>query len=389
MNNNFHLVLYRKYRPQNFGEVVGQNHITEMLKKSVSSNRISHSYLFSGPKGTGKTSMARILAKAVNCINERETAIQDAIQDGEPRVSANYNTTGEPCNICISCDEITNGRSLDLIEIDAASNRGIDEIRALKEAVWLNPLKSKYRVYIIDEVHMLTKEAFNALLKTLEEPPQHSIFILATTEREKIPETITSRCEQFKFKKMTDENVKFSLKNILEKEKIKIGEEALSMLAILADGSLRDAHSKLEQCLNFEKKEIQDFEVRNFFGLPAETQVENFLKSIILKNSEEAVKIAREIQKDEIDARLFIKLVLRSLRFLMLLLLSPQTENEIKNLMSPQNLEFIKSLKLQTNVSEIENLLKFFLDAYLSPVHSYFPELPLEMALAEIFKRQS
>lgn len=367
MNNNFHLVLYRKYRPQNFSEVVGQNHITEMLKKSVSSNRISHSYLFSGPKGTGKTSIARILAKAVNC---------------------GAKTDYEPCNTCVSCNEITNGNSLDLIEIDAASNRGIDEIRALKEAVRLNPLKSKYRVYIIDEVHMLTKEAFNALLKTLEEPPQHNIFILATTERDKIPETITSRCEQFKFKKMSDENVKFSLKNILEKEKIKIGEEALNMLAILADGSLRDAHSKLEQCLNFEKKEIQDFEVRNFFGLPAETQVENFLKSIILKNSDEAVKIAREIQKDEIDTRLFIKLILRSLRFLMLLLLSPLVENEIKNLTSEKNLEFIKMLKSRTNISETENLLRIFLDAYLSPVYSYFPELPLEMALAEIFKQQ-
>lgn len=364
--SNFHLVLYRKYRPQNFNEIIGQNHITEILKKAVASNKISHSYLFSGPKGTGKTSMARILAKAVNCETRGEK------------------TEYEPCNNCISCSEVIQGNSLDLIEIDAASNRGIDEIRALKEAVRLNPLKSKYKIYIIDEVHMLTKEAFNALLKTLEEPPRHAIFILATTEFEKIPETIISRCEQYKFKKMTDDFVKFSLKKIAENEKIKIEEGALTMLAILAEGSLRDAHSLLEQMLDFEKQEITDSDVRAFFGLPKETATRDFIKSLIEKDFSSAFKISSDVQKEGSDPRIFIKLILRNLRFLMMLLISPAMENDIKQLASGNKIEFIKNLKSKTNILEIENMLKIFLNAYSSPLFSHFPELPLEMAIAEI-----
>lgn len=366
--SNFHLVLYRKYRPQNFNEVMGQSHITEILKKAVSVNKISHSYLFSGPKGTGKTSMARILAKAVNC---------------ETR---DNNTEYEPCNKCASCEETTNGKSLDLIEIDAASNRGIDEIRALREAARLNPLKSKYRVYIIDEVHMLTKEAFNALLKTLEEPPRHIIFILATTEFDKIPETIISRCEQYKFKKMTDDIVKLSLKKIADNEKIKIEEGALTILSILAEGSLRDAHSKLEQMLDFEKREITDLNIRAFFGLPKETATRDFIESLIEKDFNGAFKIASDIQKEGVDSKIFIKLVLRNLRFLMIMLISPIMENEIKQITTEKEIEFIKNLKSKTNVLEIENMIKVFLNAYSSTLFSHFPELPLEMALAEISK---
>lgn len=366
--SNFHLVLYRKYRPQNFSEIIGQSHIIEILKKAVVANKISHSYLFSGPKGTGKTSMARILAKAVNCETRGE--------------KSEY----EPCNICVSCEETTNGNSMDLIEIDAASNRGIDEIRALKEAVRLNPLKSKYRVYIIDEVHMLTKEAFNALLKTLEEPPQHIIFILATTEYDKIPETILSRCEQYKFKKMTDDLVKVSLKKIAEHEKIKIEEGALTILSILAEGSLRDAHSLLEQMLDFEKREITDLDVRAFFGLPKENATRDFIKFLIEKDFGGAFKIASDIQKEGTDSKIFIKFVLRNLRFLMILLISPVMENDIKQLVTENEIEFIKNLKPKTNVLEIENMLKVFLNAYASPLFSHFPELPLEMAVAEIFK---
>lgn len=368
MTNEFHLVLYRKYRPQNFSEVIGQPHITEPLKKAVSLGKIGHSYLFSGPKGTGKTSMARILAKAANC---------------ETRGLAH-----EPCNKCVSCEEIILGNSLDLVELDAASNRGIDEIRALREAVRLNPFKSKYRIYIIDEVHMLTKEAFNALLKTLEEPPRHTIFILATTEREKIPETILSRCEQYNFKKMSEELTRLSLKTILEKEKIKIGDWALSALSILADGSLRDAHSKLEQVLNFEKKEISDDEVREFFGVPKENLVLEFIEAIILKNTEKTMEISRTVSEKAHDQKLFIKLILRNLRFIMLSLLSPATERDIMTRTSKKELAFIKEIKQKTNVPEIENLLKIFLDAYMSPLHFHFPELPLEMALAEIFKKK-
>lgn len=369
--NNFHLVLYRKYRPQNFHDVVGQNHITEILKKSVAGNKISHSYLFSGPKGTGKTSIARILAKSVNCENLA----------GEKQKETKLN---EPCNECFSCKEITQGNSLDLVEIDAASNRGIDEIRSLRETVRLNPFKSKYRVYIIDEAHMLTKEAFNALLKTLEEPPRHAIFILATTEFDKIPETIASRCEHFKFKKMPEELVRLSLKIILEKEKIKIDENTLNLISILADGSLRDAHSKLEQIMDFEKKEIRYEDARIFFGAPKESLIRDFINALILKDYSAATQIARSAQKDELDLKLFIKLVLRSLRFILLLLLSKNMENEIKNETSENELNFLKSASEKTNITEIENFLKVFLGAYMSPINFHFPELPLELAIAKL-----
>src|SRR3989344_174684 len=294
MDKNFHLVLYRKYRPQMFSEIVGQNHITEPLKKAVCSNKISHSYLFSGPKGTGKTSVGRILAKAVNFVNEKKIlSLKNISADKTATITAVLNKTGEPCNKCSSCEEITHGNHIDLIEIDAASNRGIDEVRALKEAVRLNPLKSKYKVYIIDEVHMMTKDAFNALLKTVEEPPPFVIFILATTEREKIPETIASRCQHFTFKKMTDELVRLSLKTVAEKENIKIGEDALNLISILADGSLRDAHAKLEQVADFEQREIKDDYAREFFGAPPETLVKEFIEAAFSENGEKLAETAR------------------------------------------------------------------------------------------------
>src|SRR6056297_493197 len=202
------LVLYRKYRPQKFKKFIGQNHVVKTLTNAISKDMVSHAYLFSGPRGTGKTTLARLLAKAVNCKNREEGEF-------------------EPCNKCSSCKEITEGQSIDLIEMDAASHRGIDDIRELKEGVKFSPAKSKYKVFIIDECHQLTKDGANALLKTLEEPPEHAIFILATTEVHKMIPTIVSRCQRFDFKRLTVPEIVKKLKRIIEEENIKVNEKGL------------------------------------------------------------------------------------------------------------------------------------------------------------------
>ncbi|GAI70863.1 unnamed protein product, partial [marine sediment metagenome] len=223
-------VFYRKWRPQTLAEVVGQEQVTQTLLNALNNGRVSHAYLFCGPRGTGKTSTGRILAKAVNCLT---------------------NGKGEPCNTCPMCQAITEGRALDMIEIDAASNRGIDDIRGLRERVNYAPNQARYKVYIIDEVHMLTKEASNALLKTLEEPPPHVIFVLATTEAHKIIPTILSRCQRFDFRRISQTDVISKLTRICNTEGINMEPEALQLIAKAATGSLRDAENLLEQLTTY------------------------------------------------------------------------------------------------------------------------------------------
>ncbi|MCU0846967.1 MAG: DNA polymerase III subunit gamma/tau [Spirochaetes bacterium] len=233
-------VIARKWRPQTFDEVVYQDHISKTLKNSIENARISHAYLFAGPRGVGKTTMARILAKALNCV---------------------HGPTSKPCGVCDNCVEIKNGGSFDVIEIDGASNRGIEDIRELRENVNFAPLKSKYKIYIIDEVHMLTREAFNALLKTLEEPPAHIVFIFATTEMHQIPETILSRCQKFFFKKMPVDVIVAHLMNIITREGYRVSEQALYSVARAADGSMRDAQSLLDQTMSFSGRGAADSEI--------------------------------------------------------------------------------------------------------------------------------
>ena len=249
--------LYLKYRPQNFKTIVGQDHIVTTLKNAIKHESLTHAYLFSGSRGTGKTSLARIIAKSLNCTNLEEGV--------------------EPCDKCENCEAVLKGRLVDLIEIDAASNRGIDEIRELREKILFAPTQGKAKVYIIDEVHMLTKEAFNALLKTLEEPPAHAYFILATTEAHKIPETIISRCQQFNFRRISAEDIVKRLQEIGEEESVQAEPDALDLIAKISSGSLRDAIGLFEQ-MNIDKFE----EVMQINFLSSAQLTKLFLENILI-----------------------------------------------------------------------------------------------------------
>jgi len=241
-----YIVLARRYRPQQFSDIIGQEHVSQTLSNTIETGRIAHSFIFAGPRGVGKTTTARILAKALNC-------------EKGPIVN--------PCNECSNCKSITIGNSLDVLEIDGASNRGIDEIRNLRENIRFTPSQGKYRIYIIDEVHMLTKEAFNALLKTLEEPPQHALFIFATTEIHRVPATILSRCQRFDFKRIPTKTIIEHLQNICESEKIKIETDALLAIAKKADGSMRDSQSILDQIISYTGDNITSEQVTGALGL--------------------------------------------------------------------------------------------------------------------------
>lgn len=252
-------VLYRKYRPKTFSEVVNQDHVKKAIIGAIQKNSVAHGYIFAGPRGTGKTTLARILAKSLNCENRKGV---------------------EPCNSCRACREIDEGTFMDVIELDAASNRGIDEIRRIRDAVGYRPMEGKYKVYIIDEVHMLTKEAFNALLKTLEEPPSHVVFVLATTNLEKVPPTIISRCQVFEFRNIPDELIEKRLQEVAEAEGIEIDREALSFIAKRASGGLRDALTMLEQVWKFSEGKIDLETVHRALGLIPIQVVRDYVNAI-------------------------------------------------------------------------------------------------------------
>ncbi|WP_456484920.1 DNA polymerase III subunit gamma/tau [Desulfurobacterium sp.] len=252
-----YLAIPRKYRPSRFSDVVGQEHVTETIKNAIKTGKIAHAYIFAGPRGVGKTTTARIIAKALNCENPRD---------------------GEPCNACSICNAINKGAFPDVIEIDAASNRGIDQIRELRETVFYSPTRGKYKVYIIDEFHMLTKEAFNALLKTLEEPPEHVVFILATTELDKIPATILSRCQRFLFKKVPENRIIETLADICGKESVNFETEALKLIAVASEGCLRDAESLLDQLIALSSGNITAEVASRFLGVLGSNILKNLLE---------------------------------------------------------------------------------------------------------------
>lgn len=280
-----YVALYRKFRPKTFDEVVGQEHIEKTLKNQIINNRVGHAYLFSGGRGSGKTSTAKILARAVNCLNPID---------------------GGPCNECEICKQALEGNLVDITEMDAASNNGVDNIRDIREEVEFIPTTAKYRVYIIDEVHMLSTGAFNALLKTLEEPPAHVIFILATTEPQKLPATILSRCQRFDFKRISREDIMKRLKYICTENGTQIEDNALRMISNLADGAMRDAISILDRCVSDGDEIITEEKIRELSGVPQFEYLSKMTEAVITKNPEEVLKIAEKLIDEGKDINVFL-----------------------------------------------------------------------------------
>jgi DNA polymerase-3 subunit gamma/tau len=291
-------VTARKWRPQTFDDIVEQRHVTRTLKNAIQLGRVAHAYLFAGTRGVGKTTTARVLAKALNC--ER-------------------GPTPEPCNACPSCLEITSGAALDMVEIDGASNRGIDEIRDLRERMRYLPSRSRYKVYIIDEVHMLTKEAFNALLKTLEEPPPHVVFIFATTELEKIPYTIISRCQRFEFKRVSLAGMADQLAHIVHNEGIAISHASLLRIAKAAEGSMRDAQSLLDQVVAYCGMQVHDGDVSQILGSVPNERLAQCLQALFQQDAATALRIADALRAEGHETMGIIRALLEGLRHLIVL----------------------------------------------------------------------
>ena len=298
------VVTARKWRPQKFSEVVGQEHITTTLKNAINNNRIAHAYLFTGPRGVGKTTTARILAKTLNCLNPVDN---------------------EPCNECEMCKSIQSTQSLDIIEIDGASNRGIDEIRTLRDSVKYAPTRGKYKVYIIDEVHMLTKESFNAFLKTLEEPPAHTIFIFATTDVQKVPLTIVSRCQRFDFRRIQLETIKSLLSKIAEAEKINIDDKTLTIIAKKADGALRDAESFFDQIVSFCGNNVDTETVSKMLNLIDDEVFFEISDAILDKNFKTVYKVSNKIYENGWNFIDFMDGLVEHMRNIMTVIVTEQT----------------------------------------------------------------
>ncbi|MFZ2975408.1 MAG: DNA polymerase III subunit gamma/tau [Candidatus Moraniibacteriota bacterium] len=352
--------LYRKYRPKNFSEIIGQAHIVRTLSNSITNNRIGHAYLFTGPRGTGKTSIARILAKTINCEN-----LKDAVT----------------CEKCPSCKIITEKKSLDIIEIDAASNTGVDNIRELRETVALSNASLKFKVYIIDEVHMLSTGAFNALLKTLEEPPAHVVFILATTEIHKVPPTILSRCQRFDFTRLPIQNIIEKLTLIAKAEKVKIEKEALEMIAISAEGGMRDAESLLGQIISLEDKNITVKEVEEILGTADKKTAEEMAEMIVKKNSSSAISKINELLENGYDLEIFNKSLVNYLRQMMIVKVDANLKKYFSAEMTTERLEKMVQLCETAELPQIISAINFFMEAQSKISSFILPQLPLEIAV--------
>ena len=349
-------VFYRKWRPQTFAEVAGQEQVTQTLSNALNTGRVSHAYIFYGPRGTGKTSTGRILAKAVNCLSPGK---------------------GEPCNSCEMCQAITEGRALDVIEIDAASNRGIDEIRDLREKVNYAPNQARHKVYIVDEVHMLTKEAANALLKTLEEPPPYVIFILATTEVHKVPATILSRCQRFDFRRISQAAVVSTLARICRAEGINLEPEGLRLIARNATGSLRDAENLLEQLTTHYGPKIELRQIQAILGITGDQRAKELVKHIANSDVSAGVLMINSVNSDGLDLRQFNREVVEYLRQLLLV----KTGSEEAVDLTSEDIAELKVLAARISLAQISKALKLF--SQLEFGFDNYSTLPLELALVD------
>jgi DNA polymerase III subunit gamma/tau len=357
------ITLYRKYRPATFSEVIGQKHVVRTLQNSIKSGRVGQAYLFAGPRGTGKTSIARIFAKTINC-----TSLKN----------------GEPCQKCEACKIINDNRSLDIIEIDAASHTGVDNIRELRETVKLPPSALKYKVYIIDEVHMLSGGAFNALLKTLEEPPDHVVFILATTEVHKIPETILSRVQRFDFTRLTVEEIMKRLSELAKLEKVKIDQEALEIIASSSEGGMRNAESLLGQVIALEDKQITAKEVEFILGTVSEKEMADFVGLIVEKKFPVVFSKISELRDSGADFRNFGKSLLNYLRQMLIIKINPDLANMLSYEMTKERLEQIKKQVVGVETVEILNFINILQENTERFKNSQIPQLFLEASIASL-----
>lgn len=361
------VVLYRKHRPQFFKDVVGQEHIVQTLVNALAMNQVGHAYLFCGHRGTGKTTLARLLAKAVNCKNRKA---------GE----------SEPCGTCVSCTEIAGGRALDLIEIDAASNRGIDEMRALKDGIRFAPTNSPYKIFVIDECHMLTKEAFNALLKTLEEPPSHAMFILATTEAHKVPATIISRCQRFDFRLMKAQELVQLLKGVAKKEKHALSDEVLQLAVAAAQGSARDAESILGSVFMLgENPDIE--EVRKLLGLPQTEKISTLVDFVLAKKNDEALQYIATLADEGTDFEQYGKMLMEYMRALLVTKINPALEEGVVPFFSDMQKKALQAQREQGTAEQFHHILERLMEAQNEIRYASIPQLPLELAVVEVLEQ--
>jgi len=367
------LAIYRKYRPKTLQDLIGQELVVEILKNAAKTNKISHAYLFYGPRGTGKTTAARILAKIANC----ETRANDP----------QFRKKGEPCNQCRPCREIDDGQGLDLIEIDAASNRGIDEIRNLKEGIHLSPVSYRYKVFIIDEAHQLTRPAADALLKILEEPPAHAIFILATTEYDKLPPTIVSRTQRFHFRRLPTQKILEKLNKIAVEEKLNIDTAALELVATAAEGSFRDAEALLEQVISLGQGTGLE-SVEQILGKVGFVRTAALAGYILENDLQAALEYLAEINEAGFNLIQLNKDLIHYLRRVLALKFDPRLEDVFQRELTPEEIaELKKHSVLIQDEEKIIKLIKSLIRAYSEMRYSPFALVPLEIAIIENLRK--